>query len=67
MASRSRIDKKGAKLGKITIPGKPGPERRHYCPSHDTTMTPLKQFGKKNTMFQCKEGCRLPKNFTVLK
>jgi hypothetical protein len=30
-------------------------------------MIPVKQFGKKGTMFQCKEGCRLSKNFTILK
>ena len=55
------------KLPKMTLPSKPGPHRKHYCPSHDTVMTPVKQYGKKSTMFECKEGCRLGKDYTVLK
>jgi hypothetical protein len=53
--------------GKMVLPGRPGPERKHYCPSHDTVMTPVRQFGRKGTMFECKGGCLLGKEYTVLK
>ena len=53
--------------GKMVLPGRPGPARKHYCPAHDTVMTPVKQYGKKNMMFECKEGCRLEKDYTVLR
>lgn len=56
-----------AAMAKITIPGKPGPVRKHYCPAHDTVMTPIKQYGRKSIMFECKEGCRLGKNHTNLR
>jgi hypothetical protein len=53
--------------GKMVLPGRPGPERKHYCPAHDVVMTPIKTYGKKGTMFECKEGCRLSKHYTILK
>jgi hypothetical protein len=53
--------------GKMILPGRPGPERKHHCPSHDAVMAPVKVWGVKGVMFECKEGCRLGKYDTVLK
>ena len=65
MARRTlKVEGKG---GKMVIPGKPGPQRKHHCPAHDVVMAPVKVFGKKGTMYSCKEGCRIGKHYTVLK
>ena len=51
---------------KITLPNKPGPDRKHYCPEHKIEMKPVKLWGK-GIVFMCKEGCELSRRQTDLK
>ena len=62
------MGRKSTKMGdSITLANKPGPDRKYYCPVHDTLMTPIKIFGKKGTLLGCKEGCRMNKSFAIKK
>ena len=67
MATRSRLDKKGPKLGEIKMVGAFSPERFHYCTKHDTKMKPIRIWGSKRIAYECADGCRLSKNQTNLK
>ena len=56
-----------SKHGKMVLPNAPGPVRKYYCPAHETVMTPVKEYGNKTTLFECKEGCRVSKSFAIKK
>lgn len=53
--------------GKMTLPGKTGPQRFHYCIEHDMKMTPVLLWDSKVIRYECKDGCRLAKNEAALK
>ncbi len=52
---------------KMILLGRPGVARKHHCPEHGETMTPVKVWGRKGTMFTCKQGCQLGRGQTDLK
>jgi len=44
-----------------------GTPRVHYCRDHNEKVKAFKLWPNKSMRFQCKEGCDLNKNETVLK
>jgi len=66
MASASRRGRVGPKHGKMTVAGRTGPERFHYCREHDVKLKAEKMWGG-GMVFQCPQGCRLEKSETHLK
>ncbi len=52
---------------RMVLPGAVGLSKVRYCHDHNELVQAVKQFGSKGMRFQCKEGCDLHKDQTVLK
>lgn len=52
---------------RMMIPGAAGLDKVRYCADHNEEVKAFKLWPHKTMRFQCKEGCDLNKNETVLK
>lgn len=59
-------EKGSTKKGRMILPGRAGPQRKHYCPEHEEVMSAVKVFGR-GMMWSCPKNCRLPAADTILK
>lgn len=49
------------------LAGKVGVSKVRYCLEHNELCKAVKQWPRKEVMFQCSQGCNLAKNSTILK